>query len=94
MRRLRIEESSANKVTRNPTVNRLKVEFHDPIDVKRTSQKDEIDLFKQGVDTQLILCMTGMNGTHDQTAIKRHKNNTNCLTLSTFVLSLFVMEVL
>ena len=93
MRRLRIEESSANKVTRNPTVNRLKVEFHDPIDVKRTSQKDEIDLFKQGRYAVDIM-HDGHNGTYNQTAIKRHKNNTNRLTLSTFVLLLFVMEVL
>ena len=54
MRRLRIEESSANKVTRNPTVNRLRVEFHDPIDVKRTSQKDEIDLLKKY--SKLLVC--------------------------------------
>ena len=93
MRRLRIEESSANKVTRNPTVNRLKVEFHDPIDVKEHPKKMRLT-FSNKVDTQLILCTTGDNGTYNQTAIKRHKNNTNRLTLSTFVLLLFVMEVL
>ncbi len=54
MNRLRIESPNKNKVTFSQSVNRLSIEYTDPIKVSRTATKNEINLDKQGTDTVLV----------------------------------------
>lgn len=54
MNRLRIESPNENKVTFSQSVNRISIEYTDPIKVSRTETKNEINLDKQGTDTVLV----------------------------------------
>ena len=54
MNRLRIESPNKNKVTFSQSVNRISIEYTDPIKVSRTATTNEIDLKKQGTDKVLI----------------------------------------
>jgi len=54
MNRVRIETPIENQVTMSESVNRIRIEYKDPIKINRTKYTNEIDLFKQGTDTVLV----------------------------------------
>ena len=54
MNRVMIETPDSNKVTFSESVNRLSIEYKDPIEANRTNYTNEIDLFKQGTDRVLV----------------------------------------
>ena len=58
MNRVRIETPIENKVTFSESVNRLNIEYKDPIKIDITKYTNEIELFKQGIDTFLVASKT------------------------------------